>query len=428
MTNISRLCAGTLASCRVLLAGVALLLVACDDSGETNSTGRTLSSTSGSGARFEQEQLSNAAVDALVGHYLEQVTQDLQQSIGSAEALDAAIKRFLNTLDEADLDEARRLWLAAITDYEATAVHRYFFQQVMNNSNSGLDLGLALDRLHFQIDYWPILPGYIDYLKDYPGSGVVGDMTVPLNHDSILQQHGVYDLSEALLGFHPLEFLLWGENLPPGEHPRPVSDYQPVTDLSAEQQEEGLQVAQLDNNRRRQLLELVSTHLVDDLRAMQQLWSRNENTFNIIMDAAGSTGQIRILLDAASAMVSEEILVRSLYPMLNGDFDNSQQSPYSHSTENAVIAQLGGVEKLLSTVGIDDITMETMLSALMSDFSENFYLNLDASKECLALLYASAQQSANPRQSVQTEFEIVECINLVANMTNTLDRVIQQIP
>ena len=414
------------ATCLLLL--LSAILAGCD-SREGSPGNRAGSALAGAGTgSFSDPLLSDTVIADLVQQYLDQVSLDIQQAIDSAAALNSAVDLFLADAETARLEQLRQLWLAAHTDYEATALHRYFFQQLMNHSNSGLDLGLSLDRLHFQINYWPILPGYIDYLSDYPGSGVVGDMTLPLNPESILQQHGAYDLAEALLGFHPLEFLLWGENTTPGVNLRPASDYLAVTQLTAEQLDEGLQLIQLDNNRRRVLLDLVSDHLVDDLRAIQQLWSRNQVTLRTIIDSLGSTGDIRLLLDAITAQLSDEILVRSLYPMLNGDFQGSHQSPYSHSSENAVIAQLASVERLLLTTGSNDLSLEAMLSILDPEFSAAFFLNFDSSKACLARLYASAPPSSDPRQSIQTEFATVECINQVANMINTVERMKQSIP
>lgn len=60
-------------------------------------------------------------------------------------------------------------------------------------------------------DPLPILPGYIDSLSAWPGSGLVNDVTVPLTRDALLEQQGATSEAEASVGFQVLQFLLFGE-------------------------------------------------------------------------------------------------------------------------------------------------------------------------------------------------------------------------
>lgn len=408
-----------------LALGLLCMLAGCDTDKDASSLTESASSISSTTLVFEQLQLSDIAVSTLLDNFFQQIRLDLARAVSSGSTLDDAIQSFLESPDPGSLEIAQQHWLAAHSDYEATALYRYFFQQVMAMNTGDLDLSLTLDRLQYQINYWPILPGYIDYLGDYPDSGLVSDITLPLSRETLIQQHGAFDLSEVLLGFHPLEFLLWGENPPAQEGRRPVRDFQPILAVTLEQQSAGLQLGQLINNRRRQLLSLLGSILVEDLTAVQQLWTRNEAALRTTIEMTGNTGVVALILDATENLLWEEILVRSLYPMLNGEFDASYQSPYSHSSENAVMAQLEGIEKLLTTRSGGDLTFELMLTTLWPEFLDTFYMNFDASKICLTLLYSSAALSSDPQETIQREFEIVECINLITNMTNSLERVEQ---
>ena len=59
---------------------------------------------------------------------------------------------------------------------------------------------------------------------------------------------------------------------------------------------------------------------------------------------------------------------------------------------------------------------------LSADFEELFYQNFDASKECLVLLYSTLVPPQDPAAALQSEFEIVECINLLSNMIDHLEQ------
>lgn len=81
-------------------------------------------------------------------------------------------------------------------------------------------------------DPLPILPGYIDSLAAWPGSGLVNDVTVPLTREALLEQQGATSEAEASVGFQVLQFLLFGEP----DRPRQASDFVAGTEAASEQQ------------------------------------------------------------------------------------------------------------------------------------------------------------------------------------------------
>ena len=411
-------------TCRLLLqgtVGMACLLLSACDRPEPAGTSRTSAATAqGESSTFQQAILADPIVSELTSAYLDQILIDYRQAQDSAEALRQSVVGLLDNPSDSTLAQARQSWLTAHDDYAATTLHGYFLQALPARNTSGVSMDLAMERLHYQMDYWPILAGYVDYLADYPDSGLVGDMTVPLSREAIIQQHGVFDLSEVLLGFHPLEFLLWGEPVSAAPGQRPWSDYLEETQLTSEQAADGLQLTQLTNNRRRQLLNLVSDLLVKDIEAARQLWSSNRSGLRDLLASLSGPRQLGLLLQSMSAVITEEIMVKSLSPLLNGDYENSLHSVYSHSSARAARAQLQRIESLLSTAAATTVTLEVMLAELMPDFSQVFYQNLDAGQQCLEQLYLTVAQNSDPDVAMTIESEIVECINYMGNLTNTL--------
>ena len=65
------------------------------------------------------------------------------------------------------------------------------------------------DQNIFKIDAWPIQGGFLDYLPEYPHSGIISDLTLSITETSIRNQHGITDAQEVSLGFHALEFLIF---------------------------------------------------------------------------------------------------------------------------------------------------------------------------------------------------------------------------
>jgi len=396
-------------------ATLLLVLVGCSENTSEPQIAEPTAETRPSGFELLNPELSTAAKQIALD-YAEQIRVDFSQVSIEIEKLQSAIGEFLAQTNIENLDRARQSWLLAHSAHELTTLHRYFAASILDEQNS-----IALLQLQYQINHWPIVPGYLDYVDGYPDSGIVHDINVSLDSIGLRDQHGAFDISEVTLGFHVLEFLLWGSRDTQSEL-RSVDDFIEIDALDASQIESGYSLEQLSNNRRRQLLAIIADILLGDFRELGSLWSDQLERAEQSIDRTSQTELITTLADSMSAMLTEELLLRSLYPMLNGDFVESIQSPYSLSTQNAVSSQLSGLERLLlESQSENGTTLDLVFSAISDEFSEFFYQNFDASKSCLVLLYSNTD---NDTASTSTEREIgvVECINLLTNMIDNIDR------
>lgn len=181
----------------------------------------------------------------------------LDNSLGEARLLEEAIQVLLDRPDKDSLDAARLAWHRS---HDAYAEFELF--TTLSESNPGL-FG-SLPDYDFAIEAWPIQPGYLDYFDVYTHSGIVNDIAMPLTAEALRRQHGFTDPSDVSLGFHALEYLLWGE-----EGRRPASDYQEAS-LQPGQQSAGVRPVDLPNNRRRVLIALLVRLLADDVKTLKQ--------------------------------------------------------------------------------------------------------------------------------------------------------------
>ena len=391
-----------------------LLLVGCNDEAAGPQSIESVNKITPSVFELLNPELSASAKE-IVLKYVEQIDTDLIQAGIEIEKFQSSIVTLADHVSSENLSLSKQAWLDAHSAYELTTLHRYFATQLLGEQNS-----LALMQLQYQINHWPIIPGYIDYVNGYPDSGIVYDINVTLDVDSIREQHGAFDIYEVTLGFHVIEFLLWGYDT--DSVARPAADFDAVLELTPEETESGYSLEQLSNNRRRLFLAIAADTLVEDFRALQSLWLTEESSIRQRIESTSGTELIVILADSMSAMLNQELLLRSLYPMLNGDFVESIQSPYSRSTQNAVSSQLSGLERLLLEHQTENgTTLDLIFSAISDEFSEFFYQNFDASKACLVLLYSN-RESDSAGTTNERETEIVECINLLTNIIDYNDR------
>ena len=402
---------------RIALVVTGALLASCSNDEQPNTESSANGVAIGEPSPALDPSLYAPIRNILIG-YLNQIDTDYNTLATELTSLENQVAEFLESPQASSMNSVRSGWLSAHSSYELTTLHRYFAEQILSEEEV-----LALYQFYYQINHWPILPGYVDYVGTYSNSGIVNDITVNIDIPTLREQHGAFDLAEASLGFHVLEFLIWGENLK-RQAERPASDYFVITELNASEIEGGFELDQLSNNRRRQMLVLNTQALLSDFNSSREIWSLGSETFRNELNALNSSEIIILLLEAMTSMLTEEMLIRSLYPLLNGEYIESIQSPFSHSTQNVVSAQLSSVERLLLETTIDyGRSLDSVLASLSSEFEEFFYQNFDASKECLILLYSTLDISEESTISTEAEFEIVECINLLTNMIDYLEQI-----
>lgn len=361
-------------------------------------------------------------VQHIVTAYVELVDSDFMELGLELDLFRQEVSRLLSSPSAQNLNAARATWSSAHTVYEQTALHRYFI-----SNSSPEDTALELFQLQYSMNQWPVVAGYIDSVSGYESGGIVHDVNVEISQESLQQQHGLFDVAEATLGFHVIEFLLWGE--PFTTSTRSIDDFIQLNQLTSVQIESGMNVSQLGNNRRREILELTVELLIDDFERSIEIWELSKSNFLTTLQDSNSASLLNLVLESATAMLTEELLVRSLYPLLNGDFSVALQSPYSQSTEKSVAAQLRSVEILLletSTTG--GVTLDKILVRLSPVFEEFFYQNLDSAKACLVLLYTTIGAENYDIQNTNSEFEIVECINLLTNLIDQLEQIKLTLP
>lgn len=69
------------------------------------------------------------------------------------------------------------------------------------------------NRLINRIDIWPIQPGFLDSLPNYPTTGIVNDVSIEISTAELIHQHGITSDDEVSLGYHSLEYMLFERKL-----------------------------------------------------------------------------------------------------------------------------------------------------------------------------------------------------------------------
>ena len=222
---------------RVLTGLLALLLVACEPAPSPETA-----------PELDVRAPGSEALEALL---VQEQTDRLRRVAASSRVFADAVEGLLGDPVDERLQTAREGW---------SQLYRSFNEAVVVlacRAATSPELAQALQR----VDLFPIMPGYIDGLADWPDSGIVNDVSLPLSRESLLAQQGGTAQEEISLGFQVVAFLLYGE---PAQ-PRTVADLTTVTEVA---EDNPLSVEEQPQNRRREYLAIATRVLVDDLLAL----------------------------------------------------------------------------------------------------------------------------------------------------------------
>lgn len=263
----------------------------------------------------------------------------LNEAAMAAEELSASIEQLLQSPDMDALQAAQADWHNAAAAYEKF----YLFTRL------GLAAPLVFKPLlnhHNPIAAWPILPGYLDSFGAHAMSGLVFDVTVPINSNTVRAQHGLTDSEEVALGLYALEYLLFGEN-----NQRGPLVFQAITQLSDQYKESGFEnVNELPRNRRRALMKLQAQMITNDLSLLRSLWdSKGPNTLAAHFTGLDPHRQVHLITRAALTMVTEQIMAVSQQAQPD---NRTLETQFWHSQQTAerLLYQLIGWQSVLAEV------------------------------------------------------------------------------
>ncbi len=196
-----------------------------------------------------------------------------EDSLITAQALQAAVDELIANPSEATLAAAREAWIAARVPYQQTEAYRF--------GNA------VVDDWEGKVNAWPLDEGLIDYVDEtsygsesdenptYTANVIANEKLMvngqAVDAGTITKQLIAEVLHEAeevetnvATGYHAIEFLLWGQDLNgigPGAGARPATDYSTETCTGG------------NCERRAQYLKAATGLLIDDLKEMVALWA-----------------------------------------------------------------------------------------------------------------------------------------------------------
>ncbi len=301
-----------------------------------------------------QAQESTQLKQDFIKTYSRLVYLNYADAYNKALDLQDCIEAFLNRPNEGTLAAAQQSWLMSRVPYGQSEVFRFYEGPI-----DFVDEVRGLEGPEGRLNSWPLDEAYIDYVEGNPKAGLVQNTAMSLTKETLSAKNQENDEADVALGYHSIEFLLWGQDLNdfgPGQ--RPVKDYL-LGDSVCE--------------RRRTYLRLVTEILIEDLKFLVNEWDPQgrDNYVERFLLKDVNVVLADVLTSLATMSGFELSAERMAVPLDSGDPED-EHSCFSDNTHNDFLFNaLGLANVYYGTYGTFDGTgLDQIIVAYNADLDQ----------------------------------------------------------
>lgn len=244
---------------------------------------------------------------------------DLHRDCATAAlALQTSVNLLLEQPSKETLAAARTTWTAGRKIYCQLEALRFY--------------GGPIDALEPHLNAWPIDEAYIDQVAGRPNTGIIHDRATYriLNGPLLLHANERAGETNISVGWHAIEFLLWGQDLDPkGPGQRPHTDY--VENLAPA------------IDRRRTYLRIVSKLLVGHLNQLRDAWAPDADNYRRKFEE-DIPGALRKALTGVLILTAFELCGERLAVAYETQDQEQEHSCFSDTTSQDLVADQLGIQ------------------------------------------------------------------------------------
>jgi putative iron-regulated protein len=266
--------------------------------------------------------------DPQIEAYVDLVARSYATAAAEAGKLALAVDGLLAAPSETTLKAARDAWIAARPAYMHTEAFRFY---------NG-----PIDRVESEINSWPMNEAYIDFVDGNAKAGLVNDPTAKLDIDGLESLNQKQDEADVTIGWHAIEFLLWGQDLSiDGPGNRPYTDYSAGTN---------------NTDRRRAYLKLVTDQLVKELAELSDEWKLSDpKSYASEFKTFPQREAMGRIINGMAILAGYEFMSERFAVALDSGDQEDEQSCFSDNTKQDFVHDLVGIEAVWREAKIKDL-------------------------------------------------------------------------
>ena len=268
-------------------------------------------------------------VDAssVIKAYVAHVHRSYRESHQSALAMHGAIKAFVERPSAKSLANARERWVSARVPYGETEVFRFYEGPIDQPKG-----GNSAEGPEGRLNAWPLNEAYLDGVKGKPKGGLINDTSVEITRDALIARNATEDEAEVTLGWHAIEFMLWGQ-----DHNAHGPGTRSWKDFAGEGR-----IAQ----RRRAYLGLVSELLLEDLAGLVSAWAPGQDNYARTFEGLPAQVALSHIMSGMATLSGFDLASERIAVALDSRSQEDEHSCFSDTTHLDIWANALGVKKV----------------------------------------------------------------------------------
>lgn len=267
---------------------------------------------------------TNATKKQVIANYAEMAYTNYKKAYDDAVVLETAINTFTANPTDANFTTAKNKWKEARESYGTTEAFRF--------ANGPIDDENGPEAL---LNSWPLDENYVDYVEGAANAGIIN----ATNQYPIISKELLTTLNEnggeknISVGYHAIEFLLWGQDLTDSELNLPGQ--RPYTDYVAG----GTATNQL---RRATYLNVCADLLTDHLMYMVDQWKPG-GAYRTVFLALPENEALKNMYLGITTLVLAELPIERMDVALGNADQEDEHSCFSDNTHRDIYLNLQGV-------------------------------------------------------------------------------------
>ncbi len=254
--------------------------------------------------------------------YAEIVYRSYADALAAALRLRRAVADFTAAPSEGTLARARRAWVNARLPYSRTEAFRFY--------EGPID---AEDGPEGRLNGWPVNEAGIDSVRGDADAGIVNEDGFAITPAALAQRNQAADENDVTLGWHAIEFLLWGQDFNPhGPGARTHADYLPPA---------------ANAKRRADYLNAAAEALVADLAGLAADWAADDpDNYRAAFLAMPQREALGRMLTGMAMLSSFEMGLERLAVAMESGEQEDEQSCFSDNTRADFLGNQSGIAAL----------------------------------------------------------------------------------
>ncbi|WP_222707002.1 imelysin family protein [Neolewinella aurantiaca] len=277
--------------------------------------------------------------DEVKADYADLVLSNYEAARADAVTLDAAIAAFIADPTATTQQAAKDAWLAARESYGPTEAYRF--------ANGPIDVIDGEEGPEGLLNSWPLDEAYIDYVDDDSDAGLINSPALlpTITKDALADLNGQGGEENVSVGYHAIEFLLWGQDLTAPSAleagQRSFTDF--VDGGTADNQD-----------RRRAYLKACSELLLDHLQILIDQWAVG-GPYRTAFLAQDDATSLSDMMTAIATLSKSELAGERVFVAYDNRDQEDEHSCFSDNTHRDLRLNYDGIRDVYLARAINDV-------------------------------------------------------------------------